>query len=51
MKRETGYYWVIFTGDWEPAYFDGRDWSFIGGEDTINENDLIAIDENILIKN
>lgn len=41
------YYWVHLQGAWEPAFYDGEEWSFIGTEELFSTDDIEGIGELI----
>lgn len=45
--RETGYYWVRFFTDWEPAEFNGTTWERIGMEGEWSEGDVQEVGPEI----
>ncbi len=52
-SREPGYYWLLFKGaashldlpdsQWEPAFWNGREWLTIGSEVPHNDNEDFVI--------
>lgn len=50
MTRETGYYWVVFNGDWTIGYYDAddKDWYLFADDQPWKEEDFVEIDERKL---
>ncbi len=50
--REKGFYWVIqdLNINWEIAYWSGKCWHLTLAGHSYQDNNLIEIDENRLIK-
>ena len=48
MERKSGFYWVKYSGGWEPAWFDSKanDWSLVALELQLTDDDMIEINEN-----
>ena len=46
-KREIGWYFVIFSGNERPAYFDGKNWIVWGNMGFWNDSDLSKISNRL----
>ena len=47
-KREIGWYFVIFSGNERPAYFDGKNWIVWGNMSFWNDSDLSKISDRLI---
>lgn len=47
MKRETGYYWVKYYGDWRICFYHSNMelWYFAGSKFTCTDSNFAEIDE------
>lgn len=49
MKRETGYYWVKYSGEWCAAYYDGAYWSLQKWLIDFKDSDFTEINETRIL--
>ena len=47
-KREIGWYFVIFSGNERPAYFNGKNWIVWGNMGFWNDSDLSKISDRLI---
>lgn len=51
MKREIGYYWVKYNGEWTVGYYEGvadqranaRSWSMVGCDEYLKDSEFEEI--------
>lgn len=50
MKREEGFYWVMWEGYWKVAWWIEDFWYLPGFDDPWNDEDMQLIDETKIIR-
>lgn len=56
--RESGYYFVLYHGNWEPALWDSKEkvmgelgaWFITGRESSLDDSDFDEIDERKIVR-
>ena len=47
MERESGFYWVEYEGEWQPAHFEAGVWLIVGDSEYLEASEFSEIGERI----